>query len=29
LRAQPDQVHGVLIHCSNCGAYNATDDTDA
>jgi hypothetical protein len=26
LHADHDQVHGVLIHCKNCGSYNRTDD---
>jgi hypothetical protein len=25
LQADKGQVHGVLIHCTICGAYNATD----
>jgi hypothetical protein len=25
LQADAGQVHGVLIHCTVCGAYNATD----
>ena len=25
LHADKDQVHGVLIHCRNCGSYNSTD----
>ena len=25
LHAEEDQVHGVLIHCANCGSYNSTD----
>jgi hypothetical protein len=26
LHAEDDQVHGLLIHCTKCGACNATDD---
>jgi hypothetical protein len=25
LHAEENQVHGVLIHSSNCGSYNSTD----
>ena len=25
LHAEEDQVHGVLIRCTNCGSYNSTD----
>ena len=25
MHADEGQVHGVLIHCTVCGAYNATD----
>ena len=25
LHADEGQVHGVLIHCTNCGSYNSTD----
>jgi predicted RNA-binding Zn-ribbon protein involved in translation (DUF1610 family) len=25
LHAEENQVHGVLIHCANCGSYNSTD----
>jgi hypothetical protein len=25
LKADPGQVHGVLIHCLECGSYNAVD----
>ncbi len=25
LYAEENQVHGVLIHCANCGSYNSTD----
>jgi hypothetical protein len=25
LHAEKNQVHSLLIHCTNCGAYNATD----
>jgi predicted RNA-binding Zn-ribbon protein involved in translation (DUF1610 family) len=25
LHADEGQVHGVLIHCKNCGSYNSTD----
>jgi hypothetical protein len=25
LHAEESQVHGLLIHCKNCGAYNTTD----
>jgi hypothetical protein len=25
LKADPGQVHGVLIHCIECGSYNAVD----
>jgi DNA-directed RNA polymerase subunit RPC12/RpoP len=25
LHADEDQVHGVLIHCTECGSYNSTD----
>ncbi len=25
LHADEGQVHGVLIHCRNCGSYNSTD----
>jgi uncharacterized Zn finger protein (UPF0148 family) len=25
LQADAGQVHGVLIHCTNCGTYNTTD----
>jgi hypothetical protein len=26
LHAEDDQVHGLFIHCMQCGACNATDD---
>ena len=26
LHAELDQIHGILIHCKNCGSYNTTDD---
>jgi hypothetical protein len=25
LHADEGQVHGILIHCKNCGSYNSTD----
>jgi predicted RNA-binding Zn-ribbon protein involved in translation (DUF1610 family) len=25
LHAEENQVHGVLIHCANCGSHNSTD----
>lgn len=25
LHAEPGQVHGLLIHCKECGSYNTTD----
>jgi predicted RNA-binding Zn-ribbon protein involved in translation (DUF1610 family) len=25
LHADEGQVHGLLIHCKNCGFYNSTD----
>jgi predicted RNA-binding Zn-ribbon protein involved in translation (DUF1610 family) len=25
LHADEGQVHGILIHCANCGSYNSTD----
>jgi DNA-directed RNA polymerase subunit RPC12/RpoP len=25
LHAEENQVHGILIHCTNCGSYNSTD----
>jgi DNA-directed RNA polymerase subunit RPC12/RpoP len=25
LHADEGQVHGILIHCTNCGSYNSTD----
>jgi DNA-directed RNA polymerase subunit RPC12/RpoP len=25
LHAEENQVHGVLIRCTNCGSYNTTD----
>jgi DNA-directed RNA polymerase subunit RPC12/RpoP len=25
LHAEEDQIHGLLIHCTECGAYNSTD----
>jgi DNA-directed RNA polymerase subunit RPC12/RpoP len=25
LHEEEDQVHGVLIRCTNCGSYNSTD----
>jgi predicted RNA-binding Zn-ribbon protein involved in translation (DUF1610 family) len=25
LHAEENQIHGVLIQCSNCGSYNSTD----
>jgi hypothetical protein len=25
LHAEENQVHGVLIHCTNCGSYNSTE----
>jgi DNA-directed RNA polymerase subunit RPC12/RpoP len=25
LHAEEDQVHGLLIRCTDCGSYNATD----
>jgi len=25
LHADKGQVHGILIHCKNCGSYNSTD----
>ena len=25
LHAQEHKIHGVLIHCANCGSYNSTD----
>jgi transcription elongation factor Elf1 len=25
MHAEDNQVHGLLIHCGICGAYNATD----
>ena len=25
LHAEENQVHGLLIHCESCGAYNTTD----
>ena len=25
LHAEEDQVHGVLIRCTQCGTYNSTD----
>jgi hypothetical protein len=25
MHAEADQIHGLLIHCSICGTYNATD----
>ena len=25
LHAEENQVHGILIQCSNCGSYNSTD----
>jgi DNA-directed RNA polymerase subunit RPC12/RpoP len=25
LHAEENQVHGVLIRCTNCGSYNSTD----
>jgi predicted RNA-binding Zn-ribbon protein involved in translation (DUF1610 family) len=29
LHAEENQVHGVLIHCANCGSYNSTDASAA
>ncbi len=26
LRAEEDQVHGLVVHCTKCGSYNATAD---
>ncbi len=26
LHAEDDQVHGLFIHCTQCGSYNATVD---
>ena len=26
MHAEDDQVHGLFIHCTQCGACNATDD---
>jgi predicted RNA-binding Zn-ribbon protein involved in translation (DUF1610 family) len=26
LHAEKNQVHGVLIHCTNCGSYNSTNE---
>jgi hypothetical protein len=26
LHAEDDQMHGLFIHCMQCGACNATDD---
>jgi predicted RNA-binding Zn-ribbon protein involved in translation (DUF1610 family) len=25
LHAEENQVHGVLIHCTNCGSYNSME----
>jgi DNA-directed RNA polymerase subunit RPC12/RpoP len=25
LHAEENQVHGLLIHCTKCGSYNATE----
>jgi hypothetical protein len=25
LHAEDGQVHGLLIHCTTCGAYNSTE----
>jgi DNA-directed RNA polymerase subunit RPC12/RpoP len=25
LHPEEGQVHGLLIHCTNCGSYNSTD----
>ena len=25
LHAEENQVHGVLINCTNCGSYNSTE----
>jgi hypothetical protein len=25
LHAEEHKIHGVLIHCANCGSYNSTD----
>ncbi len=25
MHAELDQVHNLLIHCAECGAYNSTD----
>jgi predicted RNA-binding Zn-ribbon protein involved in translation (DUF1610 family) len=25
LHAEEGQIHGVLLHCLNCGLYNSTD----
>ena len=25
LHADEGQVHGILIHCTECGSYNSTD----
>ena len=25
LHAEENQVHGILIHCTNCGSYNSTE----
>jgi predicted RNA-binding Zn-ribbon protein involved in translation (DUF1610 family) len=25
LHAEENQVHGILIHCANCGSYNSTE----
>ena len=26
LHAEPFQVHNLVIHCTNCGSYNSTDE---
>jgi hypothetical protein len=26
MHAEDDQVHGLFIHCTQCGGCNATDD---
>jgi hypothetical protein len=29
MHADADQVHGLFIHCTICGTYNATDSIDS
>jgi predicted RNA-binding Zn-ribbon protein involved in translation (DUF1610 family) len=26
LRAEQGQVHNLIIHCTNCGSYNSTNE---